>query len=922
MDYLRSAASAVLSKSSGPLPNYTIGAPVQTDLRSSGTIWQLHQGTKRDDGSACSILVFDAANDPNGKTKLTIARNAARKLRTLRHPDVIKLLDSAETPTAVYIAVEPVRQLGPVLEGWTRDGGTQEGKLEWIAWGLSRVANALKFINVDAGAIHGNVRPESILLSQAGEWRLAGFELLTAKSDHEGVIWNLGGIVPDAALYASPEVRQGGWRVLHDNDTHSLDAYSFALLCFSVYNGLVPTSNTTLPPQGSVQPRMYALLRRMLAPTPNTRLSIAQLVEAGNTEGSFWRENRLAKLSEEFDGFMLISERERNDSIRSLQTYKASLPVDFLSHKILPSLVHALNLSYQPNGSAQGSSLSNAVHAPSILPLVLQLGSSLPDNAWNSAVLPSVLKAYTSPDRSVRITLLDTLPEYLERVDSKKVSESIWPNIVTGFADSSAAIREGTLKAVLPLSSKLTDRIRNNELLRQLAKTQVDVEPSIRTNTTILLGRLAPSLNVSTRKGVLIPAFSRSLKDPFVHARVAGLMALMATSESYDKDDLAKSVLPALCPTLVDKEKLVRDQAEKALEVFWARIRDEVKSMPDSVLPPPSDAMPASHAGTGPAADTSTSLQGGQTSGSVPGGLASTAGGAASALAGWAMSGAMSYLASGNTPAASQHGATLSPSSMAGSMDNKRPPLLTGSSASSEASFSSLSMNEGSKAHVSSSSKGVPAALRPEWADSGNLIDMDDDTADWTSFESAPAKKPLRRTTPGRAASSSSPLAAAGLNRKIDLGTRVGHASQSKRNMSSTGAERLKMGSGAGSTDDAAWGGDDSSWNASETPKAAVSSATAAFTTPVPAWDASQTTAPVAEAQSRPSRQIEEWSNDFADDDEARGGENAARLSAAAPVALSKEDKRAQMERQREERRERMRKLKESKGKKLGDSLA
>jgi SCY1-like protein 1 len=95
----------------------------------------------------------------------------------------------------------------------------------------------------------------------------------------------------------------------------------------------------------------------------------------------------------------------------------------------------------------------------------------------------------------------------------------------------------------------------NNDLLRLLAKMQTDPEPSIRTNTCILLGRLAPNLGPSTKKKVLVPAFARSLKDPFVHARVAGLMALMATVECFDRDDLAGKVVPNMSFTLVDREK-------------------------------------------------------------------------------------------------------------------------------------------------------------------------------------------------------------------------------------------------------------------------------------------------------------------------------------------------------------------------------
>lgn len=135
--------------------------------------------------------------------------------------------------------------------------------------------------------------------------------------------------------------------------------------------------------------------------------------------------------------------------------------------------------------------------------------------------------------------------------------------------------------------------------MRHLAKSQLDTEPSIRTNTCILLGRLAPTLGPNTKRKVLVPAFSRALKDSFVHARVAGLMALMATVDCYDVEDVASKVIPSMAFTLVDKEKyvglvtqfarrficlcdccrLVRDQAFKAMEVFVGRLETHAATM-------------------------------------------------------------------------------------------------------------------------------------------------------------------------------------------------------------------------------------------------------------------------------------------------------------------------------------------------------
>jgi SCY1-like protein 1 len=144
------------------------------------------------------------------------------------------------------------------------------------------------------------------------------------------------------------------------------------------------------------------------------------------------------------------------------------------------------------------------------------------------------------------------------------------------------------LKSVLTLITKLSDRTINGELLRYLAKTANDEQPGIRTNTTICLGKIAKYLGTSSRGKVLIAAFTRSLRDPFVHARNASLMALSVTSDYFSDEDCALRIVPAVCPSLIDKEKVIRDQASKTIDVYLAKIKKAAASMPDSVLPPES----------------------------------------------------------------------------------------------------------------------------------------------------------------------------------------------------------------------------------------------------------------------------------------------------------------------------------------------
>ena len=49
--------------------------------------------------------------------------------------------------------------------------------------------NTLSFINDEASSIHGNIRLSSVYISQSGEWRLGGFEVLSSMKDDDAMIY-------------------------------------------------------------------------------------------------------------------------------------------------------------------------------------------------------------------------------------------------------------------------------------------------------------------------------------------------------------------------------------------------------------------------------------------------------------------------------------------------------------------------------------------------------------------------------------------------------------------------------------------------------------------------------------------------------------------------------------------------------------
>ncbi|KAM7223370.1 Armadillo-type fold [Rhypophila decipiens] len=555
MDFLKSAVASAIAK--GPPFPYTFGDKVDLDP----SIWILYNGTKREDGSDCSIFSFDIAAN---RSSLPLARNAVKKLRTLRHPGVIKVLDTVETDAYIYIATE---RLVPLRWHVKRKSLSPET----AKWGLYTVAKTIKFINDEASSVHGNLKVASVYTSESGEWKLGGFEVLSNVKDDDAVIYRFGSLVPDSGRYTPPELAKSGWDALKRSPHSAVDSYDFGVLVFEVFNGSFSGGDQAGQTK-NIPPSMHAGYKRLTNPNPKARLSVGHFLEQGQRHGSFF-DTPLIKLTDGLENLGVKSETEREAFLEDLDQLTDDFPEDFFRTKILPELLKSVEFG----GGG-----------PKAFGVVMKIATKLSSDEFDSRVTPVIVRLFGNPDRAIRVCLLDNLPHMIDRLTQKVVNDKIFPQIVTGFTDIAPVVREQTLKSVLVIINKLSDRTINGELLRYLSKTANDEQPGIRTNTTICLGKIAKNLGTSTRAKVLIAAFTRSLRDPFVHARNASLQALAVTADYFSDEECATRIMPSICPLLIDKEKLVRDQAVKAMDVYVQKIRKAAASMPDSVLPPES----------------------------------------------------------------------------------------------------------------------------------------------------------------------------------------------------------------------------------------------------------------------------------------------------------------------------------------------
>ena len=563
MDFLKSAVASAIAKSSS-FP-YTILDPISLDRGTS--IWTLNNAITKSDNSPCSLFTFDVASS---RSFLPLARNAARKLRTLRHPGVIKVLDVIENETHIYIATERVTPLSWHI---SRESLSEET----IKWGLYSIARTLGFINGDASSVHGNIRAGSVYTSDSGEWKLAGFEVLSSMNDDQAMIYNYGSLVPESNRYAPPEVASGGgWSVIKKNPLSAPDSFGLGTLVYEAFNGSFVGSDRLGQP-GKIPANMVAPYKRLVNNNPKLRLSAQHFVEQGRKSGGFF-ETPLIQITEGADSLGLKTEDERNQFLNELEELTDDFPEEFFKVKILPELLKSVEFG----GGG-----------PKVFGAIIKIGSKMSDEEWEAKLLPVVLRLFASPDRAMRVCLLDNLTAMIDRIPQRDVNGKIFPMMVTGFTDTAPVVREQTVKAVLTVITKLSDRTINGELLRYLAKTSNDEQPGIRTNTTICLGKIARNLGVGSRSKVLIAAFTRSLRDPFVHARNAALLALTATTDVFSEEDCATKILPALCASLIDKEKFVRDTANKAFDTYTTKVRKHADTMPETAAPPTADGQAA-----------------------------------------------------------------------------------------------------------------------------------------------------------------------------------------------------------------------------------------------------------------------------------------------------------------------------------------
>lgn len=529
---------------------YNIGDPYPSAWGS----WTHFRATSKDDGSPVSIFSLSGSNAQDGH--LAAGRNGVKRLRTVRHPNILSFLHSTEAETfdgsttkiTIYIVTEPVMPLSEKIKELGLEGTQRD---EYYAWGLHRIAKAVSFLNNDCKLVHGNVCLASVVVTQTLDWKLHAFDVLSEfDANNEasaGPMLSYAWLV--GAQYKPTELLNSDWAVIRKSPPWAIDSWGLGCLMHELFSGMKLGRTEELKNTASIPKSLLPDYQRLLSAMPSRRLNTAKLIE--NCE---YFQNKLVDTIHFMEILNLKDSVEKDTFFRKLPNLAEQLPRQIVLKKLLPLLGSALEF-----GSAAAPALA----------ALLKMGSWLPTEEFSAKVLPTIVKLFASNDRAIRVSLLQHIDQYGESLSAQVVDEQVYPHVATGFSDTSAFLRELTLKSMLVLAPKLSQRTMSGSLLKYLSKLQVDEEPAIRTNTTILLGNIASYLNEGTRKRVLINAFTvRALRDTFSPARGAGIMALCATSSYYDITEIATRILPNVVVLTIDPDSDVRSKAFQTVEQF------------------------------------------------------------------------------------------------------------------------------------------------------------------------------------------------------------------------------------------------------------------------------------------------------------------------------------------------------------------